>query len=83
MKSALLSAACPKGSYTEYFGSNSVPLKGRYRDISEHIGVYRGMQGLGLRVHLLNIWVLASWSIVLLIQALGKYMMIGYLDPLG
>ena len=41
MKSALLSAACPKCSYTEYLGSNSVPPRGG--DISGHIGVHRGM----------------------------------------
>ena len=28
-----------------------------------------------------NIWVLGIWVIVIIVQVLGKYMIIGYLDP--
>ena len=34
-----------------------------------------------LRVHVPNNWVLGIWVIVIMVQALGKYMIIGYLDP--
>ena len=34
-----------------------------------------------LRVHVLNYWVLGFWVIEILVQVLGKYMIIGYLDP--
>ena len=30
-----------------------------------------------------NNWVLGIWAIVIIVQILGKYMIIGYLDPLG
>ena len=34
-----------------------------------------------MRVYVLNDWVLGSWIIVIIVQVLGKYMIIGYLDP--
>ena len=33
------------------------------------------------RVHVPNNWVLWSWVVVIVIQAWGKYMSVGYLDP--
>ena len=39
------------------------------------MGVYKGIRGLGFR---LGSWVL---GIVILVQLLGKYMIIRYLDP--
>ena len=36
---------------------------------------------LTLRVHVPNNWVLGFWVIVIIVQALGKYMIIRYLDP--
>ena len=45
----------------------------------------RGLQTSGvdvtLRVHVPNIWVLRVLVIVIIVQVLGKYMNIGYLDP--
>ena len=43
--------------------------------------VYKGIWGLGFRVHVLNNWVLRVWVIVMMVQVLGKYMIIGYLAP--
>ena len=41
--------------------------------------------GLGfrvsLRVHVPNTWVVGFWIIAIIVQALGKYMIFGYLDP--
>ena len=39
--------------------------------------------GLGnhLRVHVPNNWVLGCWVIGIVVQVLGKYMIIRYLDP--
>ena len=34
-----------------------------------------------LRVHVPNDWVLGFWVIVIIVQAMGKYMIIRYLDP--
>ena len=34
-----------------------------------------------LRVHVPNTWVLGILVIVILVQVLGKYMIIGYMDP--
>ena len=34
-----------------------------------------------LRVHVPNNWVLRVWAIVIVVQVLGKYMIIRYLDP--
>ena len=34
-----------------------------------------------LRVQVLNDWVLGFWVIVIVVQVLGKYMIIRYLDP--
>ena len=39
-----------------------------------------GIQG-ALRVHVPNNWVLGIWVIVILVQVLGKYMIVRYLDP--
>ena len=36
---------------------------------------------LTLRVHVPNSWVLRVLAIVIIVQVLGKYMIIGYLDP--
>ena len=36
-----------------------------------------------LRVHVLNNWVLRVWVIVIVVQILGKYMDIRYLNPQG
>ena len=36
-----------------------------------------------LKVHVRNIWVLRALVIVLIVRALGKYMIIEYLDLLG
>ena len=36
---------------------------------------------LTLRVHVPNNQVLGFWVIVIIVQVLGKYMIIGYLDP--
>ena len=33
------------------------------------------------RVRVPNIWVPGIWVIVIIIEVLGKYMIIGYLDP--
>ena len=41
------------------------------------------MQVLSLRVHVPNIWLLRVLVIVIIVQVLGKYMIIEYLDPLG
>ena len=41
---------------------------------------YNGF-GVSLRVHVPNNWVLGILVIVILVQMLGKYMLIGYLDP--
>ena len=35
------------------------------------------------RVHVPNNWVLGDWLIGIVVQVLGKYTIIGYLDPLG
>ena len=35
------------------------------------------------RVQVPNYWVLGFWVIVIIVQVLGKYMNIGYLDPQG
>ena len=32
-------------------------------------------------MHVPNSWVLGFWVIVVVVQVLGKYMIIGYLDP--
>ena len=37
----------------------------------------------GLRVHVPNNWVLGVLVLVIVVQALGKYMNIRYLDPQG
>ena len=42
---------------------------------------YKGMWGLGFRAHVPNNEVLRIWLIVILVQALGKYLFIRYLDP--
>ena len=34
-----------------------------------------------LRVHVPNAYVLGIWVIVIIVQVLGKYMIIRYLDP--
>ena len=39
------------------------------------------MQWQALRVHVLSIWVLRALVIVVIVQVLGKYMIIRYLDP--
>ena len=36
---------------------------------------------LSQRVHVPNNWVLGFWVIVIVVQVLGKYMIIRYLDP--
>ena len=36
---------------------------------------------LSQRVHVANNWVLGIWVIVIIVQVLGKYMIIGYMDP--
>ena len=36
-----------------------------------------------LRVHVHKNWVLGFWVVVMLVQVLGKYMIIRYLDPYG
>ena len=38
---------------------------------------------VALRVHVLNIWVLGCRVVVIIVQVLGKYMIIRYLDPQG
>ena len=43
--------------------------------------VCRGIWGLGFRVQVPNNWVFGTWVIVIIVQILGKYMIIGYLDP--
>ena len=40
-----------------------------------------GFWGLGFRVHVPNNLVLGIWVIGIIVQVLGKYMIIGYLDP--
>ena len=59
----------------------SWPFKG-----SQDPGAYRciwglGIKGLGFRVPAPNNSVLGYWAIVIIVQVLGKYMIIGYLDP--
>ena len=36
---------------------------------------------MGFRVHVPNNWLLGFWVKVIIVQVLGKYMIIGYLDP--
>ena len=36
---------------------------------------------LSIRVPVPNNWVLRIWVIAIVVQVLGKYMIIGYLDP--
>ena len=45
--------------------------------------MYKGIWGLGFRfrVHVPNNLVLGIWVIVIIVQVLGKYMIIRYLDP--
>ena len=38
---------------------------------------------LALRVHVPNNWVLGFWVVMVIVQVLGQYMIIGYLDPQG
>ena len=47
------------------------------------IEVYRDIRGLGFRVQVLNTWVVGIWVVVIIMQLLGKYMNIRYLDPKG
>ena len=42
-----------------------------------------GYIGITQRVHVPNNLVLGLWVIVIIAQVLGKYMMMGYLDPSG
>ena len=51
--------------------NNLVPFKGGYI----------GFRDLGFRVHVPNNLVLGFWVIVIIVQVLGKYMIIRYLDP--
>ena len=39
------------------------------------------VQKSSLRVQVLSNWVLGFWVVVLVVQVLGKYMSIRYLDP--
>ena len=41
----------------------------------------RSRPGLPQRVHVPNIWVVGFWVIVIMVQVLGRYMIIRYLDP--
>ena len=45
-------------------------------------GIYRGIlySNIGFRVHVPNHWVLGFGVIFILVQVLGKYMIIRYLD---
>ena len=45
------------------------------------MGLYRDIWGLGFRVQVPSNWVLGIWVIVIIVLVLGKYMIIGYLDP--
>ena len=45
--------------------------------------VYKGIWGLGFRVHVPNNKGLGFWVIVIIVQVLGKHMIFGYLDPWG
>ena len=40
-----------------------------------------GFKGLGFRVQASNNWVLGAWLIIVVVQVLGRYMNIRYLDP--
>ena len=55
------------------------PLKGIYRGIYAYMGFRDKV--LGFRVQVPNNWVLGFWVIVIMVQVLGKYMIIKYLDP--
>ena len=46
-----------------------------------HLGGPEGCPYTTLRVHVPNNWVLRVLVIVIVVQVLGKYMIIGYLDP--
>ena len=48
-----------------------------------HLGGPEGCPYTTLRVHVPNYWVLRVLAIVIVVQVLGKYMIIGYLDPEG
>ena len=45
------------------------------------MGLYRDIWGLGSRVQVPSHWVLGIWAIVIIVLALGKYMIIRYLVP--
>ena len=45
------------------------------------MGVCRDIWGLGFRVHVPSNWVLRVLVIVVLVQVLGKYMIVRYVDP--
>ena len=54
-------------------------LPGRFYDL-DFFGLYRVFTQ---KVHVPNNSVLGIWVIVITVQFLGKYMIIGYLDPEG
>ena len=62
-----------RGTHPNQFGS--------YFSVSIGPGFLGKVAQVTQRVHVPNNWVLGFWVVVIMVQVLGKYMTIGYLDP--